>query len=294
MRIVRCALAIVCTSLSGLQCVSAQNTLLAPRDTQELREQNSKLRAFYSGNRTLDDYVELQNAKKDEPADQPIVISDNAPREGLVGANPNEKSREAYILDATANSDLIVVAEPLLRNSAATETRRFIFSDYEVVINRIFLARDVTVLPGQKIVITRPGGILQYRGRTLVGSVPGFELFTLNEPYMVFLRLLPNGTFLIVGESAYNLTGEQVDIDRERKTQKNGTKKLVPKDQFVEDVERAAKRLARTQLERSPSARTPGSLPGPFSSRQRSDCQARPVFLIEASISRALQNRSDH
>jgi hypothetical protein len=129
----------------------------------------------------LDDYVDLQNAKKDESADQAIVISRNAPREG-VGANPNEKSREAYVLDATANSDIIVVAEPLLRNSAATETRRFIFSDYEAVINRIFLARDVTVLPGQKIVVTRPGGILQYRGRTLVGSVPGFELFALNEP----------------------------------------------------------------------------------------------------------------
>jgi hypothetical protein len=195
----------------------------------------------------LDEYVELQNAKKDESADQAIVISRSATREGVVGANPNEKSREAYILDATANSDLIVMAEPLLRNSAATETGRFIFSDYEVVINRIFLARNVTVLPGQKIVVTRPGGILQYRGRTLVGSVPYFELFALNEPYMMFLRLLPNGTFVVVGESAYNITDEQVDIDRGRRTQKNGTKKLVPKDQFVEDIERAAKRFGRTQ-----------------------------------------------
>jgi hypothetical protein len=220
---------------------------VALRDTQELREQNSKLFVFYSGNRTLDEYVELQNAKKDESADQAIVISRSATREGVVGANPNEKSREAYILDATANSDLIVMAEPLLRNSAATETGRFIFSDYEVVINRIFLARNVTVLPGQKIVVTRPGGILQYRGRTLVGSVPYFELFALNEPYMMFLRLLPNGTFVVVGESAYNITDEQVDIDRGRRTQKNGTKKLVPKDQFVEDIERAAKRFGRTQ-----------------------------------------------
>jgi hypothetical protein len=241
MRIVRCALAIVCTSLSGLQFVSAQNTL-ALRDTQELREQNSKLFVFYSGNRTLDDYVELQNAKKDEPADQPIVISANAPREGIVGLNPNEKSREAYILDATANSDLIVVAEPLLRNSAATETRRFIFSDYEVVINRIFLARDVTVLPGQKIVVTRAGGILQYRGRTLTGSVPGFELFHLNEPYMMFLRLLPNGTFFIFAETAYNLHDQQVDIHPIHRETKNETKKLVPKDQFMEDVDRAVKR----------------------------------------------------
>jgi hypothetical protein len=245
MRIVSCVLAILCTSVSGLQLVSAQNTV-ALKDTQELREQNSKLFVFYSGNRTLDDYVDLQNAKKDESADQAIVISRNAPREG-VGANPNEKSREAYVLDATANSDIIVVAEPLLRNSAATETRRFIFSDYEAVINRIFLARDVTVLPGQKIVVTRPGGILQYRGRTLVGSVPGFELFALNEPYMMFLRLLPNGTFLVVGESAYKMTDDQVEIDHERRNQKNGTKKLVPKDQFVEDVERAANRLGRTQ-----------------------------------------------
>jgi hypothetical protein len=245
MRIVSCVLAILCTSVSGLQLVSAQNTV-ALKDTQELREQNSKLFVFYSGNRTLDDYVDLQNAKQDESADQAIVISRNAPREG-VGANPNEKSREAYILGATANSDLIVVAEPLLRKSAATETRRFIFSDYEVVINRIFLARNVTVLPGQKIVVTRPGGILQYRGRTLVGSVPNFELFTLNEPYMMFLRLLPNGTFLVVGESAYKMTDDQVEIDHERRNQKNGTKKLVPKDQFVEDVERAANRLGRTQ-----------------------------------------------
>jgi hypothetical protein len=246
MRIVGCVLAILCTSLSGLQFDSAQNTV-ALRDTQELREKNSKLFVFYSGNRTLDNYVDLQNAKKDESADQAIVISRNAPREGLVGANPNERSREAYILGATANSDLIVVAEPLLRNSAATEGGRFIFSDYEVVVNRILLARDVTVLPGQKIVVTRPGGILQYRGRTLVGSVPSFELFALNEPYMIFLRLLPNGTFLVVGESAYNMTDEQVDIDHEPRTQKNGKKKLVPKDQFVEDVERAANRLGRTQ-----------------------------------------------
>ena len=113
------------------------------------------------------------------------------------------------------------------------------------MINRIFLVRNVTVLPGQRIVVTRPGGILQYRGRTLVGSVPNFELFTLNEPYMMFLRLLPNGTFLVVGESAFNLAGDQVDIDR--RIQKNGTKKLVPKDQFVADVERAAERLGKAQ-----------------------------------------------
>jgi hypothetical protein len=63
MRIVSCVLAILCTSVSGLQLVSAQNTV-ALKDTQELREQNSKLFVFYSGNRTLDDYVDLQNAKK--------------------------------------------------------------------------------------------------------------------------------------------------------------------------------------------------------------------------------------
>ncbi len=244
MRIVRCVLAIVCTSLSCLQVVSAQKTI-APRDTKELREQNSKLFVFYSGNRTLDNYIDLQNAKSHDPADQTIVISHSAPREGIVGTNPNERSREAYVLDATTNSDLIVVAEPRLMNSAATETGRFIFSDYEVAVNRTLMSRGVTVLPGQTIVVTRPGGIIQYRGRQIVGSVPNFDLFTLNEPYMMFLRLLPNGTFLVVGESAFNLSADQVDIDR--RIQKNGTKKLVPKDQFVADVERAAERLGKAQ-----------------------------------------------
>ena len=129
----------------------------------------------------MDDYVDLQNAKKDEPADQAIVISRNAPREG-VGANPNEKSREAYILGATANSDLIVVAEPLLRKSAATgETRRFIFSDYEVVINRIFLARNIQrVVPAKRLSSQDRAGFFNIVGGRWLVLVPNSGLLSLN------------------------------------------------------------------------------------------------------------------
>lgn len=242
MSVSRWKFAVVCTLLCGLRCASAQQPL-ALRDTQELRKQNSRLFVFYSGNSTLNDDVAFHNAKKDEPADSEIVVSRSRPKEGLEGTNANEKSREAYILGETANSDLIVVGEPVQQNSSATEGGRFIFSDYEVAVDRILSARGVTVLAGQTIVVTRPGGILQYRGRTLVGSVPGYDLFSINQPYMMFLRLLPNGTFLELGESAYNLNKEQIEIDPDRGTKKNVVKTLIPKAQFVEDVERAIRRL---------------------------------------------------
>jgi hypothetical protein len=221
-----------------------------------LREQNSRLFVSYSGQYTLDHYVDLQSAKNTH---KPIEIFSPGPQEGFGLDNPNEKSRETYILSATANSDLIVVAEPLERQSGPTEGSRFIFSDYTVVVDRVLLARRVTVLPGQSIVVTRAGGILQYRGRTLIGSVPGFELFHLNEPYMMFLRLLPNGTFFIFAEAAYNLQDQQVDIHPIHRETKNETKKLVPRDQFMEDVDRAIKRRedrTRRWCHRTHSARS--------------------------------------
>lgn len=218
---------------------------IASSDTKELRDQNSKLFNHSGSTHTIDDYVDLANAKTDDDPGREIVISDIPPNHGWT-ENPSDTSTESYLLTAAANSDLVVIIEPFERQSAQTEDHRFVFSDYTASVDRVIWSRNLTVLPGQNVVIARAGGILTYRGRTVVGSVKGFALFRLHEPYLIFLRLLPNGTFGVIGSAAYNLRDQEVDTGSflETKDSKEPSKRLVPKAQFLAEVDRAVERLA--------------------------------------------------
>lgn len=223
-------------------------TTLALEDSRILRKENSELFLHSGSTRTLDDYINLPSTNTGKGAPKDIVLFDSPADHNWID-NPNDNTSEAYLLSSSVRSDLIVAAEPLECVSEPTEDRRFIFSDCTFAVDRVVRARGLTVLPGQKIVVTRLGGTLKYRGRTFVGSVKGFEQFRLNEPYMMFLRQLPNGTFLVIGNAAYNLQDNQVDVDPghlvKEGDKKDVHKKLIPKDQFLEDVNHAVSRLAK-------------------------------------------------
>lgn len=215
---------------------------IALRDTKELRDQNSKLFHHSGSTSTIYDYVDLPGVKASNSATRDVTLYDT-PSYHDWEENPSEKSREAYLLSSAASSDLVVIAQPLERHSDPTEDRRFVFSNYTVAVDRVLRAKGLTVLPGQDIVVTRLGGSLQYHGRNIVGTVVGFDVFQINEPYVMFLRLLPNGTFLVIGNAAYNIRDAQVETHHNQHASKNEIKKVVPKDEFIEDVDRAIRRL---------------------------------------------------
>lgn len=197
--------------------------------------QNSGLYVHYGGSINVDQLVDMARSQS---KDQPIVWL-SSPQLHHFDPQPADHPREGYLLSAAANSDLVVICDPLSRDSALTDGRTFVFSNYTATVDRVLWSAGPQVLAGQKIVISRAGGIIHYRDRKIVASVPGYELFHFNDPYAVFLRLLPNGSYLIVGESAYRLADASVITHPQHRDQ------AVPveKEQFLVDLARALSRL---------------------------------------------------
>jgi|GEM_PF-4780051 len=208
---------------------------VAAADTEQIRQQNSKLFDQYASSRTIEDYA---NDKSTNNADASIAI-ERSSKLHHNGKKILDSTRESYLRTAAVNADLIVVVEPTARHSDFTDGHRFIFSDYEASVDRVLFSRKVTVLPGQNIVVSRAGGILHQGNRKIYGHVTGFELFHLNEPYLLFLRYLPNGTFLVFGEAGYNISGSKV-ITHPEGPHKDTS---VPRATFLEDVTHAIERL---------------------------------------------------
>lgn len=116
-----------------------------------------------------------------------------------------------------ANSDAVIVGVPKRRYSALTRTHQFVFSDYEIAVNSIYLDRTSSLVPGAQIVVTRPGGEVKVNGENFRGIEPEFPLFRLDTPYVFFLHLnRTTGVFEVNFSDVYLIQGGQVTEARRR------------------------------------------------------------------------------
>lgn len=204
---IRLILIVVTVSLPGRHLALCQQAI-ASRDSAEMQSYNSSQYHQYIGQMSINQLIHLPSSKT-----KPSLSLVAAPKTSLICSTCPEKGREAYLLLPAANSDLVIIGTPHKCDSAATSDGQFIFSDYVTSVDRVYGNRGLAVIPGQTIVVGRPGGIISVEGKQILGSVYGYPLFHLGEPYLMFLKFMPaTGGFLVVGEAAFNVSGENVPV----------------------------------------------------------------------------------
>lgn len=114
----------------------------------------------------------------------------------------------AWLQELVANSTAIVVGRPYNRVSALTAEQTFVFSDYEFQIEKVLKDSGKHISTSSQIVVTRPGGAIDYGPKSFRAIDPEFQLFHLGERYLLFLTRLPDsGTYKVTAARAFHLEG---------------------------------------------------------------------------------------
>lgn len=194
---------------------SGGSQVVATQDSTTIAAYNAKQFVDYVAPYTVDQLID--NSKDGE--NELTIVS--APRLRQSDTQMSQSDRKSYLLLAAANADLVLIGEPIRRHSELTQGNTFVFSDYLVAVDQVFAAKGVTVLPGQPIIVARPGGIVHYRGKQITGSVFNFPLFHLHDKYVMFLRFIPEtGSFFIFAEAAFDIEDQTVVTRSGRYTEK--------------------------------------------------------------------------
>lgn len=161
----------------------------------------------YKVGRRLDEFVDGQGtgALIEPPLE---IFNPDAPRISFAD----------FIKRLTCDADAVVVAVVTDRISQLTEQRRFVFSDYTMVVDQVH-KRHLDLAPNAVITVTRPGGKVLINGRVVIAVDSSFQLLESGKQYLLFLRYVPEtgayrserkGSFLIDGDSLIPLTEEGI------------------------------------------------------------------------------------
>ena len=88
-------------------------------------------------------------------------------------------------------ADAIVLATVRSFEAALTESKKFIFTDYDVTVDDVLKGDTALLYAGSQIVVTRPGGELVIEGRRLRADDRSFRPLSVGNRYLLFLNFLP-------------------------------------------------------------------------------------------------------
>jgi hypothetical protein len=125
-----------------------------------------------------------------------------------------------FLKELSCNADAIVIGSARGRTSQLTENKEFLFSDYVVTSEEVFKNNSAAyIAPSSDIAVTRPGGRVQIKGRTISAVDGSFKPLDMGERYLLFLKYLPEtgayksirkGSFLIHDDDLIALTEEGI------------------------------------------------------------------------------------
>jgi hypothetical protein len=125
-----------------------------------------------------------------------------------------------FLKELSCNADTIVIAAAKTRISQLTENKEFLFSDYVVTLEEVFKNNSSAYIAASSdVTVTRPGGRVQIKGRTISAVDASFKPLDMGERYLLFLKYLPEtgayksirkGSFLIHDNDLIALTEEGI------------------------------------------------------------------------------------
>jgi hypothetical protein len=105
---------------------------------------------------------------------------------------------------AIANSDLVVMATVEGFHSLPNKNHSFLFTEYTVRVNRVFLDKSRVVAAGDTILVSREGGSFELDNVVVKAVEPAFDRFSLHQPYIFALKTIPGtGTYRATAPSTF-------------------------------------------------------------------------------------------
>lgn len=163
--------------------------------------------------------AELTDPKKNQARKEKKLRHNNF---SIVAKNPPEWQAERMFIDEglaltpalpVAKSAFIVVGEVKTAEAHVSENKENVYSEFTVLVSKIFKTANSSIIEGTEITIDRVGGFVKYpNGRTVLYRVSGKNMPAVGERYLFFLTS-PNNQDLII-LTAYRLdTGGVVPLD---------------------------------------------------------------------------------
>jgi hypothetical protein len=110
------------------------------------------------------------------------------------------------LLSAVANSDEVVLGVPLQARSLPTSDQTFLFTEYQVRVDRVFYSATNGLTPGQSIVVSKAGGTMTVGGVRVDAVEPDFDPLQTDHSYIFCLHSFDaTGTYVATGFDTYLL-----------------------------------------------------------------------------------------
>ncbi len=199
-------MAVALTSISAWAVLKQESQTSVQRDATPVTEglltpkqiEHSKL------------YMQAGRKKISDAPDGKIIIinppwADEAAR--------NRLTFDEHLQEMTCQADAVVVATVRSKASQLTSDGTFIFTDYEVLVEDVLRNNSADLIqPKKEITVTRSGGAVSLRGKTLSIIDRTFKPLDTNKSYLLFLTYLPaTGTYKsISSEGSFEISHNQL------------------------------------------------------------------------------------
>ena len=133
--------------------------------------------------------------------------------EGLPFVVDTQKTpRRPVFQSALCNADAVVVGTIKEKSPHFTEDEKFIFTDYQVIVDEVIKNNAASPFAASSLITTtRDGGALVLNNRIFRATQEGFNPPSVSKRYLLFLRFIPEtDSYLMYGNGTFELAGQEV------------------------------------------------------------------------------------
>jgi hypothetical protein len=117
---------------------------------------------------------------------------------------------DAKLLTLTCQNDVAVVAKAGASFSNPTADQGFVYTDWQFTVEQVLKDNPKAPIAGSaSIVVTRPGGTLEIRGRKVYARLSNFRDFVQGEELLLYLHYVPEtGAYSIREPNYFSISDE--------------------------------------------------------------------------------------
>ena len=192
---------------------ATRNQTHSSKATEDVRKQQQEKKGKFPVANY--DEPELTDPKKNQARKEKKQRHNNF---SMVAKNPPEWQAELLFIDEglaltpalpIARSGLILLGEVKTAEAHVSENKENVYSEFTVLVTKVFKTANSSVTEGTEITIDRIGGFVRYpNGRTILYRVSGKNMPAVGERYIFFLTSRNDQDLIIV--TAYGLSANGV------------------------------------------------------------------------------------
>lgn len=187
-------------------------TKVVPGQMTEKQKTHSQL---YDKKYDLPQKLDLPDPKNKHQSEALTAIG--TPMEVFSDTDPLPTVTDVF-RNLSCSADVIVVGTVSGKTSQLMNSRQFVFTEYDFVVNEVLKDnRAAPIVLNQPITVVRPGGTVEIDGRIVRAVDDSFRPLLTDNSYLLFLKYLPKtksydsvilkGSFKVKGNQLIKLTG---------------------------------------------------------------------------------------